>query len=99
MVLGMSAGEFALMAAILIVGGVVTGYLAGLLGVGGGGVLVPFLYEAFSALGVDESVRMHMVLGTSFAVIVPTAFRSFRKHLETGAVDTGLLRRLGPWVI
>jgi uncharacterized membrane protein YfcA len=95
----MSAGEVALMAAVLLIGGAVTGYLAGLFGIGGGGVLVPFLYEAFSALGVEESVLMHMVLGTSFAVMVPTAYRSYRKHLATGAVDTGLLKRLGPWVV
>ncbi len=99
MSLGMSAGELALMAALLLAGGALTGYLAGLLGIGGGGVLVPFLYEAFSALGVEESVVMHMVLGTSFAVMVPTAYRSYRKHLATGAVDTGLLKRLGPWVV
>ncbi len=99
MILGMSAGEVALMAAVLLIGGAVTGYLAGLFGIGGGGVLVPFLYEAFSALGVEESVLMHMVLGTSFAVMVPTAYRSYRKHLATGAVDTGLLKRLGPWVV
>ncbi len=42
---------------------------------------------------------MHMVLGTSFAVIVPTALRSFRGHLAKGAVDTDLLRRLGPFVV
>ena len=99
MILGMSAGEVALMTAVLLIGGAITGYLAGLFGIGGGGVLVPILYEAFSALGVEESVLMHLVLGTSFAVMVPTAYRSYRKHLATGAVDTGLLRRLGPWVV
>jgi uncharacterized protein len=42
---------------------------------------------------------MHMVLGTSFAVIVPTALRSFRGHLAKGAVDTNLLRSIGPFVV
>ena len=60
--------------------GLVTGFLAGLLGVGGGAFLVPVLYEVFRLLGVDESVRMHMVLGTSLAVIVPTSLRSVRGH-------------------
>jgi uncharacterized membrane protein YfcA len=83
----------------LLAGGTLAGFLAGLLGVGGGGILVPVLYEAFSALGVDESVRMHVVLGTSFAVIAPTAWRSFRGHLALKAVDTKVLTRLGPYVV
>lgn len=83
----------------LLAGGLATGFLAGLLGIGGGGVLVPVLFETFTFLDVPDSIRMHLVLGTSFAVIVPTAIRSYRSHLARGAVDTAVLRRLGPWVI
>ncbi len=78
--------------------GLLTGFLAGLLGVGGGAILVPVLYELFTFLKVDESVRMHMVLGTSLAVIVPTALRSFQGHYKRGAVDMDIWRRLAPWV-
>ncbi|MGE0053509.1 MAG: sulfite exporter TauE/SafE family protein [Hyphomicrobium sp.] len=88
--------------AILIAGlagaGFATGFLAGLLGVGGGAFLVPVLYELFSHYGVDESVRMHMVLGTSLAVIVPTSLRSFSGHYAKGAVDMDIWRRMAPWV-
>ena len=56
------------------------------------------LYELFTYFGVDEAVRMHMVLGTSLAVIVPTALRSFAGHYAKGAVDMAAWRRLAPWV-
>jgi uncharacterized protein len=82
----------------LLAGGLVTGFLAGLLGVGGGAILVPVLYEIFSYAGVDTAVRMHMTLGTALAVIVPTALRSFSGHYAKGAVDISVLKRLGPWV-
>jgi uncharacterized membrane protein YfcA len=99
MELGVAPSYIAVLVLALLAGGLVTGFLAGLLGIGGGGVLVPVLYETFTALDVPESVRMHMVLGTSFAVIVPTALRSFRGHLAKGAVDTDLLRSIGPFVV
>lgn len=91
-------GAMAALIAALAVGGLATGFLAGLLGVGGGAFLVPILYELFSYFGVDESVRMHLVLGTSLAVIVPTALRSFSGHYAKGAVDMAAWKRLAPWV-
>ena len=99
MELAIAPGEIAMLVLALVAGGLVTGFLAGLLGIGGGGVLVPVLYETFTALDVPEHIRMHMVLGTSFAVIVPTAWRSYRGHLAKGAVDTNVLRRLGPYAV
>ena len=95
---GIPASSLALLVAALSAAGVLTGFLAGLLGVGGGAILVPILYETFSFLGVDEGIRMHMVLGTSLAVIVPTSLRSARGHWQKGAMDTSVLRRLGPFV-
>lgn len=97
--LGLTSGEMALMAGALIVGGTATGFLAGLLGIGGGAILVPIIYEAFTLIGVDESIRMQMVLGTVLGIIAPTAMRSFQAHYARGAVDTSVLWRLGPWVI
>ena len=55
--------------------GVITGMLAGLFGVGGGAVIVPVLFEVFRLLGVPEEVRMQLCVGTSMAIIVPTARR------------------------
>lgn len=99
MELGISTGELGLLLAALITGGLVAGFLAGLLGIGGGGVLVPVLYEVFRVLGVDPAVHMHLTLGTSLAIIVPTALRSFAGHRARDTVDIALLKRVGPFVV
>ncbi len=82
----------------LLVGGLLTGFLAGLLGVGGGGIIVPILYELFGFLGVDESVRMVTCVATSLAIIIPTSIRSVIAHQKRGAFDLSVLKALGPWV-
>lgn len=82
----------------LCAAGIAVGFLAGLLGVGGGAILVPILYEAFRQAGVNQHLLMHITLGTSFAVIVPTALRSFHAHWKLGAVDKTALFRLAPFV-
>jgi len=97
--LGVPAGEVALLVAALLAAGLVAGFLAGLLGIGGGGVLVPVLYEIFRILDVDASVRMHLALGTTLAVILPTALKSFAGHRAKGAVDIDLLKRVAPFVV
>jgi uncharacterized membrane protein YfcA len=95
----MGAGELVMLGVALMAAGLVAGFLAGLLGIGGGGVLVPVLYEVFGFLDVDPAVRMHMALGTTLAVILPTALKSFSAHRARGAVDVDLLKRVAPWVI
>lgn len=80
------------LAGALALAGCATGLLAGLFGVGGGAVLVPVLYEVFGVLGVPEAVRMPMCVGTSLAVIIPTALRSFRAHRAHGAADMDIVR-------
>jgi hypothetical protein len=70
----------------------VTGVLAGLFGIGGGAIIVPVLYEAYALLGVDESVRMHVSVGTSMAVMIPTGIRSFRAHYVRGSVDMAVFK-------
>ena len=95
----LASGDLVWLALALVAAGIATGFLAGLLGIGGGGVLVPVLYETFTFLGVPDGIRMHLVLGTSFAVIVPTAISSFRGHLRKGFVETAVLHRLGPYVV
>ncbi len=97
--LGLPAGEIALLAGGLIAGGLIAGFLSGLFGVGGGGILVPVLYELFGALGAADEVRMHLAVGTSFAIIIPTSFRSARSHHQRGAIDLGVLRIIGPAAI
>lgn len=99
MLFGMPAGELVMLVAALILAGLAAGFLAGLLGIGGGGVLVPVLYEVFRILDVDPTIRMHMVLGTTLAIIVPTSLKSFAGHRAKGSVDMELWRRVAPWVV
>ena len=96
---GASAGELAALATALVAAGLIAGFLAGLLGIGGGGVLVPVLYEIFGVLGVDPAIRMHLALGTTLAVILPTALKSFAGHRAKGAADIALLWRVAPFVV
>jgi uncharacterized membrane protein YfcA len=73
------------------VGGL-SGFLAGLFGIGGGAILVPVFYECFRIAGVPLEVRMPLCVGTSLAVIIPTSISSFRAHYARGAVDMNVLR-------
>ena len=89
----MPVGELALLAAAIVIGGVVTGLLAGLFGIGGGAIIVPVLYEVFRVLGVPEEVRMQLCVGTSLAIIVPTTIRSYLAHRAKGAVLNDVMRQ------
>jgi len=85
-------GELTALAAGVAMSGLIAGTVAGLLGVGGGIVLVPVLYQTLGVLGVDESVRMPLSVGTSLATIIPTSIRSTLSHHKQGAVDWQMLR-------
>jgi uncharacterized protein len=85
-------GELLALALGVAVSGMIAGVVAGLLGVGGGIVLVPVLYQTLGILGVDESVRMPLAVGTSLATIIPTSIRSTLSHNRQGAVDWTVLR-------
>jgi uncharacterized protein len=91
--LGAPADELAWLAVAILAGGVVTGILAGLFGIGGGAVIVPVLYEVFRILGVPEAVRMQLCIGTSLAIIVPTTVQSYRAHRARGMVIENIVRR------
>jgi uncharacterized protein len=84
--------ELVWLAAAILVAGVITGMLAGLFGVGGGAVIVPVLFEVFRLLGVPEEARMQLCVGTSMAIIVPTAVRSYQAHRATGLVIPNVVR-------
>jgi uncharacterized membrane protein YfcA len=88
--------EIVWLAVAIIGAGIVTGLLAGLFGIGGGAVIVPVLFEVFRVLGVPESVRIQLCIGTSLAIIVPTAIRSYRAHRARGVVIPGAI---GSWTL
>jgi uncharacterized membrane protein YfcA len=89
-----SSGDLGVMALGLVIAGVVGGLVAGMLGVGGGIVVVPVLYHIMATLGVDESVRMHVAVGTSLAAIIPASLASVRVSPNRGAIDRALVHRL-----
>lgn len=83
---------------LLLAIGAFAGVIAGLLGVGGGIVLVPAFFYAFSHLGYEGDQLMQVCLGTSLATIIVTSVRSAFAHHRKGAVDWALLRSWGPFV-
>src|SRR3954464_14901033 len=91
-----NATELVVFALALIATGAFSGFLAGLLGVGGGIVVVPVLFLIFDAFNVDPSIRMQVAVGTSLATIIPVSIVSARSHRRKGAIDQDLLRRLAP---
>jgi uncharacterized membrane protein YfcA len=90
--LDLPLGELTPFILAAIAAGAVSGLLAGIFGIGGGAVLVPVFYQVLGILEVDESVRMHLAVGTSLAIIIPTSIRSFTAHKARGVVDMDLLR-------
>jgi uncharacterized protein len=86
------------MVVLLAAIGAVAGVIAGLLGVGGGIVLVPAFFYAFTALGYGGPQLMQVCLATSLATIIVTSIKSVRAHDRKGAVDWIILRGWGPWI-
>lgn len=78
---------------ILAVSGLLAGFVAGLLGVGGGIVTVPVLEFALRFAGVPEEYRMHVAVATSLAAIIPTSITSARTHHRKGALDESLAKQ------
>jgi uncharacterized membrane protein YfcA len=80
------------LALLLIAVGALSGFLAGLFGIGGGAILVPVFYECFRLAGVPLEVRIALCIGTSLAIIIPTSIRAWRAHHLRGAVDMEILK-------
>ena len=75
------------------------GFVAGLFGIGGGLITVPFLYYIFNSIGIDQQYLMHLAVGTSFAIIIPTSTVSVYTHHMFKAVDFNIVKSYGIYVI
>ena len=75
------------------------GFVAGLFGIGGGLITVPFLYYIFGSLDIDQQYTMHLAVGTSFAIIIPTSIVSVLTHQKFKAVDFDIVKNYGSFVI
>jgi uncharacterized membrane protein YfcA len=84
---------------VLSIAAAIAGFMAGLLGVGGGIIIVPALYYAFTILEFDLVTRMHLSVGTSLAIIIPTSIISTKTHMEHDAVDFKMIKSFGIFIL
>ena len=91
----LNINEIFYLLSVLAIAAAVAGFMAGLLGVGGGIIMVPALYYAFTVLDFDIVTRMHLAVGTSLAIIIPTSIISTLTHREHDAVDFKMVKSFG----
>jgi len=84
---------------LMILTAIPVGFFAGLFGIGGGLISVPFLYYLFSSFGVDQTYVMHLAVGTSFSIIIPTSIVSVLTHHKFKAVDFNIVKSYGGYVV
>ena len=77
----------------------IAGFFAGLFGIGGGLITVPFLFFIFEYLNFDKTYLMHLSVGTSFAIIIPTSIVSVLTHKKHNSVDINVIKNYGFFVI
>ena len=84
---------------VMALAAIPVGFVAGLFGVGGGLITVPVLFYIFDSAGLDRSFIMHLAVGTSFAIIIPTSFVSTITHMKFKAVDFDIVKSFGVFVM
>ena len=75
------------------------GFFAGFFGIGGGLITVPFLFFIFETLNIDKSYIMHLAVGTSFSIIIPTSIVSVLTHRKHKSVDINIIKNYGLFVV
>jgi uncharacterized membrane protein YfcA len=77
---------------------VVTGFMAGFFGIGGGLIMVPVLFYLFNFAGIEQTFIMHLAVGTSFSIIIPTSIISTMTHIKFKAVELSIVKTFGVFV-
>jgi len=95
----LSQSEILFFIGLMILTAIPVGFFSGLFGIGGGLISVPFLYYLFSSFGVDQAFIMHLAVGTSFSIIIPTSIVSVMTHHKFRAVDFNIVKSYGIFVI
>ena len=95
----LSQSEILFFVGVMVLIAIPVGFFAGLFGIGGGLISVPFLYYLFSSFGVNNAYIMHLAVGTSFSIIVPTSIVSVMTHHKFKAVDFNIVKSYGVFVI
>ncbi len=82
----------------MAVSAVIVGFMAGFFGIGGGLIMVPILFYIFNYAGIEQAFIMHLALGTSFSIIIPTSIISTMTHMKFKAVDLTIVKTFGVYV-
>ena len=93
------SNQYILFALVMALTAIPVGFSAGLFGIGGGLISVPVLFYIFGALGLSNDFLMHLAVGTSFAIIVPTSISSVLAHHKFKAVDFNIVKTYGLYAI
>ena len=99
MIENLATDQILLFLSIMSVTALVAGFFAGFFGIGGGIITVPCLFYIFGANEIDKSFLMHLAVGTSFAIMIPTAIMSVYTHYKHKAVDFNVLKTYGIFVV
>ena len=84
---------------VMAISAIPVGFMAGLFGIGGGLIRVPVLFYIFDSIGLSQSFIMHLAVGTSFAIIIPTSISSVITHMKYKAVDLNVVKTFGLFVV
>ena len=95
----LTQSEILFFVSLMILTAIPVGFFAGLFGIGGGLISVPFLYYLFFSFGVDSAYIMHLAVGTSFSIIIPTSIVSVMTHNKFKAVDFNIVKSYGIFVV
>jgi len=93
------SNEYTYLIFLMALTAVPVGFVAGLFGIGGGLITVPFLYYIFNTAGINPDYIMHLAVGTSFAIIIPTSTVSVMTHHKFKAVDFDIVKSYGIYVV
>ena len=99
MISSILSSEYSYFIILMIITAFPVGFLAGLFGIGGGLITVPFLFFIFQSLNINENYLMHLAVGTSFSIIVPTSIVSLLTHNKHGSVDFSVIKNYAVFVI
>ena len=93
------SNQFSFFVLLMIPTAAIAGFFAGFFGIGGGIITVPVLFYIFNNFGIDQNYVMHLAVGTSFSIIIPTSIISTMSHMKFKAVDFTIVKTFGLFVI
>ena len=93
------SNQYLFFAFVMALAAVPVGFSAGFFGIGGGLISVPVLFYIFESLGLSSNYIMHLAVGTSFSIIVPTSISSVLTHNKYNSVDFGVVKSFGLFVV